>query len=138
MRHKRISRSPGATVLHAGDMDYGLTPAPDCRVPPANGSGRILSTRRFNEGWPAGCPLDDPSFAAFIADRFTGEEGAVTSLVSHSHSRKWERRRRPSRSPRAGPSGCAVPEVAGKMVALRLTVHVRSPMICDDDMMELC
>lgn len=75
MRHKRISRSPGATVLHAGDMDYGLTPAPDCRVPPANGSGRILWTRRFNEGWPAGCPLDDPSFAAFIADRFTVDDG---------------------------------------------------------------
>ncbi|MBS1016605.1 MULTISPECIES: hypothetical protein [Acetobacter] len=45
----------------------GQTPAPDCHVPAANGSGRILWTRRSNEGWPAGCPLDVPSFAIAVS-----------------------------------------------------------------------
>lgn len=67
MRHRRISCSPGATVFHAGGADRGQTPAPDCRVPAANGSGRILWTRRSNEGSPAGCPLDDPSFATAVS-----------------------------------------------------------------------
>ena len=67
MLHRRISRSPGATVFHAGGADRGQTSAPDCRVPAANGSDRILWTRRSNEGWPASCPLDDPSFATAVS-----------------------------------------------------------------------
>ncbi|WP_170213675.1 hypothetical protein, partial [Novacetimonas hansenii] len=67
VRHTRISRSPGATVFHAGGADRGYTPAPDYRVPAANGSGRILWTRRSNEGGPADCALDDPSFAMAVS-----------------------------------------------------------------------
>lgn len=86
MRHRRISRSPGATVLHAGDVDYGQTPAPDCRVPAANGSGRILWTRRSNEGWSAGCPLDDPSFAAAVSTCSPTRKGATASLIHRPRS----------------------------------------------------
>ncbi|MFT8828745.1 hypothetical protein [Acetobacter syzygii] len=94
MRHRRISRSPGATVFPAGGAGCGLTPAPDCRVPAANGSGGILWTRRSNEGGPASCPLDDPSFATAVST-FTDEEGAIASLIHRPRSRNGERGHNP-------------------------------------------
>lgn len=83
MRHRRISRSPGATVFHAGGAGCGLTPAPDCHVPAANGSDRILRTRRSNEDWPAGCPLDDPSFSTDVPTASSTRKGttAPSSVV---------------------------------------------------------
>ena len=91
MRHRRISRSPGATVFHAGGAERGLTPAPDCRVPAANGSGRILWTRRSNEGWPSGCPLDDPSFATAVSTCSPVRKGTIASLIHRPRSRNGER-----------------------------------------------
>lgn len=91
MRHRRISRSPGVTVFHAGGADHGLTPAPDCRVPAASGSGRILWTRRSNEGRPAGCPLDDPSFATAVSTCSPTRKGTIVSLIHRPRSRNGER-----------------------------------------------
>ncbi len=66
----------------------GLRPdtRPDCRVPAANGSGRILWTRRSNEDWPTGCPLDDPSFAAAVSTCSPTWKGAIASLIHRPRS----------------------------------------------------
>ncbi|WP_034882049.1 hypothetical protein, partial [Gluconobacter thailandicus] len=84
--HRRISRSPGATVFHADGADHGQTPAADCRVFAANGSGRILWTRRSNKGGPASCPLDDPSFAAAVSTCSSTRKGATASLIHRPRS----------------------------------------------------
>ncbi|WP_141261938.1 hypothetical protein [Komagataeibacter diospyri] len=92
-----------ATVFPAGGTDRGQTPAPDCRVPAANGSGRMDPSfqRRQASQLPAGRSL----LRHCCFDLFTGEEGttAPSSIVPAAGMGKKVTLR--TRSLRAGPSG---------------------------------
>lgn len=68
-----------------------LDTRPDCRVPAANGSGHILWTRRSNEGWPASCAQDDPSFATAVSTCSPVRKGAIASLIHRPRSWNGER-----------------------------------------------
>ncbi len=48
-----------------------------------------------NEDWPAGCPLDDPSFAMAVSNCSPVRKGAIASLIHRPLSRHGERGHNP-------------------------------------------
>ncbi|WP_222594641.1 hypothetical protein, partial [Acetobacter oeni] len=52
---------------------------------------RVAWTRRSNEGGPAGCPLEDPSFATIVSTCSPMRKGAIAPLIHRPRSRNGER-----------------------------------------------